>query len=178
MNDTEVDSMLLQPTYNENFTITSLVTAAPTILALEGWYVTWEAAAVNGRGWLYKEMWWRRGWRHERGFWLCWEKPEFLAADVEASRADEGAALSGRTWAGCNWTSYWRSWGGARRWRAAPRLQWKVICMKEGSKIMSTKCSERVRSCFKYRDHKSTGVSVPEGGESLYCEAGLLPLNR
>ena len=25
---------------------------------------------------------------------------------------------------------------------------------------------------------KIPGVPIPEGGESLYCEAGLLPLNR
>jgi len=41
---------------------------------------------------------------------------------------------------------------------------------------MSTKCSEIVYNNNKITN--SAGGVIPEGGESLYCEAGLLPLNR
>lgn len=111
--------------------------AVLTVLALEGWCVRWKAATVSWRGWLYMKMWWGQRWGHECGLWLCREKPEFPAADVEASRTDEGTPLSGRTWTGCNWSSYRRSRRGAWRWWAARRLQWEVVC--------ATKAEENVK---------------------------------
>ena len=79
-------------------------------------------------------------------FWLRCEKPHFLGADVEASRADEGAALSGRTKTGCTWPSYWRSGRWTGRWWVAPRLQWEVVCGKRKTVKMSI---TRVKELFK-----------------------------
>lgn len=157
--------ILLQPP-NKHFTFNSVAVAVRTILALEGWYVMWKAAAVDGRALLHEEVWRRHRWGHERGFWLCWKKPEPLATDVEACRADEGAPMSGRTWTGCNRPSYWRSWRGARGWWAAPRLQREVVWAKKSSE-MSNKYSRSVSGVVNTGmswDHKTIRINTWRGG--------------
>ena len=133
INDTTMH--FITTTQHKHFTFNSVAVAVRTILALEGWYVMWKAAAVDGRALLHEEVWRRHRWGHECGFRLCWKKPEPLAADVEACRADEGAPMSGRTWTGCNRPGYWRSWRGAWGWWAAPRLQGEVVWAKKSSEM-------------------------------------------
>lgn len=65
-----------------------------TVLTLKRKSIVGKAAAVDGGRWLHMQM--KRGQRWSRELWLCGEKAEPLSVDVEASRADEGAALPGR----------------------------------------------------------------------------------
>lgn len=153
----------MAPSYLDTFWTLNFSTI--TVVALKRWCVVGKAAAVNGA--LLSEKIWRRDWRrHDSGFMFRRKQMELLAADVEASGTDERAP-PGRSWTRCNGPRHWRSrrraWG---RWPAS-RLQWKVIWDKDKPKV-----SDDLQRQPQNNDW------IPEDGDSLYSEAGLLPLNR
>lgn len=150
--------------------------ASLTVLALEGRDIAWEAAAVKWRALLHMEVWRGHGRRHASGLGLRGEQPQLLAADVEPSRADEGPAVSGRAGAGGDGAGHRRGGRRARGGRAAPRLQGEVVWAEDSQERWFNQ-----RNNVSHTQESQLFVMsllLPDDGESLYCDAGLLPLNK
>lgn len=112
----------------------SSTAALRTILALKGWYVAWEAATVDRGGGLRVVVGRGDGAGHEGGLPLGREQPQFLAADVEASGADEGPPQSARAGAGRHRTGHRGSGRRDRGGRPAAGFEWEVVWRSENKR--------------------------------------------